>query len=163
MDIRRYFTGESSSNKEPATSVSDSEDVTSDSDCSVAPPPKKQCISQPPASSVKRRSKSRPLVSIRKYNKKWEQSFPWLEYSEDHQGAFCKICKKWGKSLQRTGGAWITKPFKTWKKAMEKMRAHSHSDVHIHMCEVESAASKAEKEGSVIQQLQNIGGRKVEK
>ena len=30
--------------------------------------------------------------------------------------------------LKKTGGAWITKPFKNWKKAMEKMRAHSKSD-----------------------------------
>ena len=42
------------------------------------------------------------------YNKKWEKEFTWLEYIDDHQGAFCKIYKKCGISLERTGGAWIT-------------------------------------------------------
>ena len=48
---------------------------------------------------------------IRRYNKKCEETFPWLEFDEIFQGAFCKLCKKGGRPLQRTGGAWITKPF----------------------------------------------------
>ena len=42
---------------------------------------------------------------------------------------FCKECKKAEKSLQRTGGTWVTKPFTNWKKASEKMKAHSQSDI----------------------------------
>ena len=30
----------------------------------------------------------------RGYISKWEQDFPWLEFNEDVQGAFCKECKK---------------------------------------------------------------------
>ena len=48
---------------------------------------------------------------IRRYNKKWEETFPWLDFDENLQGAFCKLCKKGGRSLQRTGGAWIAKPY----------------------------------------------------
>ena len=55
----------------------------------------------------------------------------WLLYDEDCQGVFCKECKKAGKSLQRTGGTWVTKPFTNWKKALEKMKAHSQSDIHV--------------------------------
>ena len=33
--------------------------------------------------------------------------------------------KKGGRSLQRTGGAWNTKPFTNWKKVTQKMKLHS--------------------------------------
>ena len=69
---------------------SDSEDdsVQSDADSALHPTStKKLCTS-----SVQRRSKSHPLSGKRSYNPKWEKQFTWLEYSEDHQGAFCKIC-----------------------------------------------------------------------
>ena len=63
---------------------------------------------------------------IRRYNKKWDKTFPQLEFDENLQGAFCKLCKKGGRSLQRTGGAWITKPFTNWKKVTQKMKSHSN-------------------------------------
>jgi len=34
----------------------------------------------------RRRSKSWPLISKWKYNKKWEETFPWVEYDENFQG-----------------------------------------------------------------------------
>ena len=37
------------------------------------------------------------------------------------------------------------------------MRAHSQSDVHMQSCEAELAATRAMKEGSIIQQLQHVG------
>ena len=46
-------------------------------------------------SSQQRRSKSDPLSSKQGYNKNWEKKFTWLQYSDNHQGAFCKICNKW--------------------------------------------------------------------
>lgn len=101
-DIRSYF--DASSSKSTPTDVC-STDTEPDSDTDHLQP-KKLCTA-----SIQRRSKSRPQTSKRSYNKKWEKEFTWLEYSEDHQGAFCKVCKKRGVSLERTGGAWITKPF----------------------------------------------------
>ena len=50
------------------------------------------------------------------------KKLPWLEFDENLQGAFCKLCKKGGRYLQRTGGAWITKPFTNWKKVTQKMK-----------------------------------------
>ena len=91
---------------------------------------------------------------IRRYNKKWEETFP---FDEKLQGAFCILCKKGGRSLQRTGGAWITKPFTNWKKATQKMKSHSKSEVHLLSCQLDVEADRARKEGSIISQLQNIG------
>ena len=54
-----------------------------------------------------------------------------------------------GTSLQRTGGAWITKPFNNWKKAIEKMRAHSQSDVHIQACAADLAVATTLRDGTV--------------
>ena len=85
------------------------------------------------------------------------RSIPWLEYDEASQGAFCKECKKRGKSLQRAGGAWITKPFINYKKAVEKMRAHSQGDIHIQSCQATLEAERVMREGSIIQQLQHVG------
>ena len=71
------------------------------------------------------------LCRQRKY-KKWGKVFPWLEYDDHYQGAFCKICRKRDQhSSQKTGGVWITKSFKKWKKAVEEMHAHAKSDAHI--------------------------------
>ena len=42
-------------------------------------------------------------------------------------------------------------------KGKRKTRAHSHSDCHVQSCEAELAAARAVKEGSVIQQLQEVG------
>ena len=61
------------------------------------------------------------------YNKKWDETFPWLEFDENLHGAFCKLCKKGRRSLQTAGGAWITKPFTNWKKVTPKMKSHSKS------------------------------------
>ena len=152
MDIRSFF-GASSSKSTPTIDDRDTDVESEDSDSEVlGPSPAKKCCT----SSKQSRDKSRPLSSKRRYNKKWEKEFCWLEYDEDHQGAFCKICKKRGTSLQRTGGAWITKPFNNWKKALEKMRAHSQSDVHIQACTADLAVATTLRDGTIIEQIQNV-------
>ena len=65
--------------------------------------------------------------------------------------------QKVGRSLQRTGGAWITKPFTNWKKATQKIKSHSKSEVQLLFCQLDMEAVKARKEGSIINQLQNVG------
>lgn len=158
MDLRRYFSSASSSVVSATNrSDNDSDDLVSDSQ---PPSPKKQCAS----TAVERRSKSRSISSKRQYSKKWEKDFPWLEYNEDVQGAFCKQCRKnlGGMSANKTGGAWISKPFTNWKKAVEKMKEHAQSNGHIQGGEMEIAASRAMQEGSVKQQLQQVGEREAE-
>ena len=140
MDIRSYF--RSASKSSVVSSASDSEDG-NESEIDVQPNrPKKHC------SSSTSKPPSKPGSGIRRYNKKWEETFPSLEFDE-LQDAFCKLCKKGGRSLQRTGGAWIIKPFTNWKKATQKMKSHSKSEVHLLSCQLDEEANRARKEGWV--------------
>lgn len=125
-------------------------------------PPKKHCTSTVRLSiptSAKKHAKHHATTSSRKYNTKWEKDFSWLEYNEDCKGAFCKVCRMSGKSLQRTGGVWVTKPFTNWKKAVEKMKAHEKSDSHSQANLAALAAEGALREGSIMQQLQKVDRR----
>lgn len=159
MDIRSYF-GASTSH----VSSSDSSDCESDSSPaeSGSEPPSPSPTSPPPSKKRCSQSKKyrRYASTKRKYSKSWEKYFSWLYYDEDREGAFCKICKQSGKSLQYTGGVWVTKPFKNWKKAVEKMKAHAKSASHSRATEAMLAAKGAATHGSVVQQLQNIEAHK---
>ena len=91
MDIRSYFS--SASKSSVVFSSNDSEDG-NEFEVDVQPnPPKKHCLS----STSKPPSKSG--FGIRRYNKKCEETFSWLEFVENLQGTFCKLCKKGGRSL----------------------------------------------------------------
>ena len=148
MDIRSYF--KSASKSSVVSSSSDSE-AGNEFEIDVQPnPPKKHCSS----STSKPPSKSGS--GIRRHNKKWKETFHWLEF-DNLQGTFRKLCKKGGRSLQRTGGAWITKLFTNWKKATQKIKSHSKSEVHLLSCQLDVEADRARKEGSIISQLQNVG------
>ncbi len=156
MDIRHYFSASTSKQSStPASTSSSSEDeepLSSDSQ-SLEPPPTKRSLSS--TANYRAKSKYRTKSGQRKYNKKWEKQFLWLEYDENYRGAFCKTCRKYDHHpSQKTGGAWITKPFKNWKKAVEKMRAHAKSDTHIRRSEAELLATK--KEVSILEQLRSV-------
>ena len=101
----------------------------------------------------KKRTSSTPDSSTRKYRKTWEEDYPWLQYDADAEGAFCKICKVSGRSVQQAGGVWTTKPFTNWKNAAARMKAHAKSDGHI----MASQAVLATQGGSIVQQLQKVG------
>ena len=145
-DTCGYF---SSSSKSSSVAVAGSKDISnSDSeDSDIEPVTKKPCHSaskiHPTSSSSKKRH----------YLKRWETEFEWLEYDEDLQGAFCKYCKKWAMESNKTGGAWITKPFNNWKKAVAKMKDHAESEGHIHACQIETSSTTALLRGSIAQQL----------
>ena len=91
-----------------------------------------------------------------KYHKEWGRDFCWLEYDEDCDGVFCKVCKKSGKSFSRTGGAWIATPFTNWKNAVERMKARENSDTRVQATQVALVLEGARSEGSIIQQLQRV-------
>ena len=79
MSILDFFSSASSAQSE-TTPSSDS-----DSDESIVEPgpSKKRCSGE-----------SQAKVEVRQYQKKWEEEFPWIEFNEFSQGAFCKECKK---------------------------------------------------------------------
>ncbi len=171
MDIRSFFRGASSS-KTPdySSSSSDTEDKIDGNQSAIEylepSPAKKRSIVHDKHGKGKltaREKSKKTITSSLRCNKKWEESFNWLMFDEFFQGAFCKVCRRRGISLQRTGGTWISKPFTNWKKAIEKMRIHAKSDVHLLSCEAEVAAARALQEGSVIQQLQQINDEEKSK
>ena len=58
--------------------------------------------------------------------------------------------------MQSTGGTWVTKPFTNWKKALVKMKAHSQSNRHVQARQASMLAERAAREGTIVQQLQQI-------
>ena len=135
-DIRSFFGSAPSS---PATSLEVSNSSENESDVESSAPKKAR---------TKKHSKPR------KYRKEWEEDFSWLEYDEDCDGAFCSICRKYGKILATTGGVWITTPFTNWKNGVVRMKAHENSDTHIQATQASLALERTRREGSIIQQLQ---------
>ena len=148
MDIHSFFVG--SSSRSPSTS--DSRQSSSSEEDSDVESLEISASKKPRTTLPKERSKS----SSRKYLKKWENDFSWLEYDEDCDGAFCKVCRRSGKTLLRTGGIWVTHPFTNWKKAVEKMKAHEKSDQHIQANLASEGALRAK---SIVQQLQRVVDR----
>ena len=78
----------STSKSSVVSSSSDSEDG-NESEIDVHPnPPKKHC------SSSTSKSPSKSGSGIRRCTKKGKKLFPGLEFDENLQGAFCKLCKR---------------------------------------------------------------------
>ena len=50
----------------------------------------------------------------------------------------------------------IAKPFTNWKKALKKMKAHSQSDIHVQACQALVLVKRVAREGTIMQQLQQI-------
>lgn len=163
MDIRSFLSASSSKSSASICSGSGDESGNSESEHLEISPAKKLCTSSTSDNLKQCYDKSRSHSSEPKYNKKWEEEFSWLEYDEDYQLTFCNICRKQKKSLEISGGTWITKPFTNWKKATKKMRAHAKSGIHIQSCEVELLTARAQVDGSIIQQLQHAGDKEKKK
>ena len=54
----------------------------------------------------------------------------------------------------------VTKLFKNWKKAVQKLKAHARSESHSCATATLLAAKRAAKDGTVVQQLQNVEAQK---
>ena len=143
MDIQSYF-GSSASSSASSTSCG-AEEPEPDSDIDE-PPSKKTCS----------------LTSKRKYSKNWEKQFSWLVYDQDIDGAFCRVCKdnSLDSITQHTGGVWVSKPFCNWKKAIERIKAHVRSALHVNAIQALSLTSR---QGSVVQQLQRVSSIQKDK
>ena len=93
MDISAYFSVASKS----LTATGSTTNSDGESDVRESNPLRKHCP------SATYHSKSHTTTRIRKYNKKWEEEFTWLEFDEDCQGAFCRLCEKRGKYYNEQG------------------------------------------------------------
>ena len=118
MDSCSFFGSSSKPSTSSSRISSTSNSDESDEEIEVIPSKKKPCICK--LSPPKKHPKYHRRSSNRKYLKAWEKDFSWLEYDADSEGTFCKVCKTFhsGRSLERTGGVWTTKPFTNWKKAV---------------------------------------------
>ena len=99
-NILSYFGPSSCNGVTCSSSQSVSDNDSSDSD-SKPPPNKKSCT-----------EKFRPLTSRRSFRKDWEKEFSWLEYDQDVNGAFCRICRTHSvhhTTQEHTGGVWVSK------------------------------------------------------
>ena len=148
-DIRSFFSSSIPSTSAASTSNVSSSEAESEEEIDISSS-KTSSTSTP--SLPKKRTKSCSTSSSRKYQKIWEKEHPWLQYDADCEGAFCKICKASGKLGEKTHGAWTTKPFTNWKNAVDRMKAHAKSDVHIQASE----AVLATQAGTIVQQLQKV-------
>ena len=150
-DIRKYFTSTStSSGRESTTDTAESIQHSEDDSDGYAPGPSKMVCTE----------------SSRKYNKKWEKSFTWLLYDEDVCGAFCSVCQKWASptsTSKSSGAVWIDKPFTNWKKAIEKMKSHDKSKLHLQCCQAALLAQQAETQGTIARQVQVVDERQRRK
>ena len=129
MDILSFRTSSSKSTDIISSSEGENENSKSDTECLEPSSAKRQCSSS--TVHEKHRKKYQLPTSNWKYNKKWEENFIWLTYDDNFHGAFCKVCTKRGISLQRTERTWISRPFKNWKMAIEKMKVLVKIEVHI--------------------------------
>lgn len=91
-------------------------------------------------------------VSTRNYNIIWESDYPWLYFDSHRDGAFCKLCEKHvftnSASFDSSGGIFITKPFKNFKKALGregKLSKHAYSVSHIRSVEQKKLSLVASK------------------
>ena len=64
----------------------------------------------------------------RRCQKQWLDSYPWLAYSPEEDGLYCKHCVFFavGENL----GFFVDKPFKYWQKGLEKSKEHSNRTYH---------------------------------
>lgn len=87
-----------------------------------------------------------------KFNPKWTEDWPWIDYQPAH-GMFCATCKTYGKPPSCARGAWVSKPINNWAKATELLRQHEGSDWHLASVEAQALASVACRTGDVVERL----------
>ncbi|KAF5295072.1 hypothetical protein FQA39_LY13223 [Lamprigera yunnana] len=104
----------------------------------------------------------------RHYNKQWEQKNSWLVYEEEIGSAFCRLCqifmKNEAKVLQKTGGVFLTVPFKSFKKTLGKnckLQKHEHSSAHTISAEMENLRRQAIKNPFMVKLFNSVIVKKI--
>ena len=65
-----------------------------------------------------------------RFNEKWYEEFPWLEYSVSKDTAHCFCCRHFGGELSRSDTKFISVGFDNWRKGKDKLKKHSRSAIH---------------------------------
>ena len=93
------------------------------------------------------------------YDKHWEKTFPWLEYTEDlgsSGGMFCSLCRKHETSTLSKSElhVWVSKPYKLMRR--DKVVQHSKSERHQTALERERLAAEASTVGGISQGFEQV-------
>ncbi|KMQ93870.1 zinc finger mym-type protein 1-like protein [Lasius niger] len=102
------------------------------------------------------------------FQKKWLNEFPWLAYSHEKCGAFCKFCVIFAANFEAGKGSHVTlrnlvkTPLTKWKKAKENFHDHECRQYHVRVCEAaQNFMSIFEKrQDDIVMQIN--AGRKVQ-
>lgn len=63
------------------------------------------------------------------FEQKWLDKYPWLVYSKEVDGGFCKFCALFAKN-RNTLGVFVNKPFRRWVKVNKIVDGHASSNYH---------------------------------
>ena len=100
------------------------------------------------------------------YKPEYKRTHWWVRYDESPgiEGIFCSVCEKWADIPKgnRVHQTWIKAPFKTWRKATEKLREHEQSQTHQDAIVKAEMAKEAERRGSVLEQQISTARRQEE-
>ena len=72
-------------------------------------------------------------VSYRQFQPSWLKQYPWLHYSQQYDGVYCRACALFAPK-QAGGqdlGQFVTKPFKSWGKILQKASVHGTRSYHL--------------------------------
>ncbi|GBN32996.1 Zinc finger MYM-type protein 1 [Araneus ventricosus] len=95
-----------------------------------------------------------PINNGRKFQKNWFDQFPWLEYYEEVNIAFCFPCRMFkNEVLGCSEKAYTEIGFQNWKKGIEKFKSHESSEAHKSSTERLRAYESSLRKGSVTVQL----------
>ena len=79
------------------------------------------------------RTRSSDSVPYQQFQPSWLKQYPWLHYSRHDNGVYCRACalfapkKVGGQDL----GQFVTKPFKSWGKILQKASVHGMKNYHL--------------------------------
>ncbi|KAJ3600256.1 hypothetical protein NHX12_031242 [Muraenolepis orangiensis] len=112
--------------------------------------PKQPRLDQYPSTSVGKQQRS--------FQKKWFDSFDWLEYSLSRNSSYCFSCKLFGKHNPRANKDALlsTEGFKNWKRALDSYREHEASAAHKSSLLAWKQYRTTLTEGDVVDQM-NVG------
>ena len=100
------------------------------------------------------------------YKPEYKRAYWWVRYDDSPgvEGMFCSVCEKWADTPKgnRVHQTWIKAPFKTWKKATEKLREHAQSQTHQDAFVKAEMAKEAERHGSVLERQISTARRQEE-
>ena len=92
-----------------------------------------------------------------KFMPHWKKIYSWINYNSVTNGVLCQNCshiyKEDREVLKHTQGTWISFPLSSWKKALDKIKAHEASSWHKMAKAKVEAEKQSQAEESVILQL----------